>query len=250
MLKKYNLLCQDFFNIAEPIIDKDILEQLKCNYSYEIDSKRKLSQIKDLKMFIRLLEKRDIMSCDNIAPLWYISKKYVHNSNLTSRLEDYENWLKTTPSLCNAYKNETPLTSKSMCLESTNSESTCSSVYSLSQSTRSTKLLNNNTQKEQCHLYNKRKLLQEKVLLQVKDKLGRSWRDIARHLGIRECEIDAVQNKYPYDLKEQSYEILKIYISQSDREEWAINFIHAFEKGRRRDLKELLEKLILQDGNV
>jgi len=44
-------------------------------------------------------------------------------------------------------------------------------------------------------------------MLQVKDRLGRSWRDVARHLGIRECEIDAVQSKYPYDLKEQSCEV-------------------------------------------
>lgn len=45
------------------------------------------------------------------------------------------------------------------------------------------------------------------VLLQIKDRLGRSWRDVARYLGIKECEIDAVQSKHPYDLKEQSYEV-------------------------------------------
>lgn len=45
------------------------------------------------------------------------------------------------------------------------------------------------------------------MLLQLKDRLGRSWRDVARHLDIRECEIDAVQSKYPFDLKEQSYEV-------------------------------------------
>lgn len=45
------------------------------------------------------------------------------------------------------------------------------------------------------------------MLLQLKDRLGRSWRDVARHLDIRECEIDAVQSKYPFNLKEQSYEV-------------------------------------------
>jgi len=50
-----------------------------------------------------------------------------------------------------------------------------------------------------------------KVLLQIKDRLGRSWRDVARRLNIRECEIDAIQSKYPYDLKEQSNEV-KLYI--------------------------------------
>lgn len=44
------------------------------------------------------------------------------------------------------------------------------------------------------------------VLLQLKDRLGRSWRDVARHLNIRECEIDTVENRYP-SLKEQCYQV-------------------------------------------
>lgn len=108
MFEKYTLLCQDFLSIAEPFIDSDILNQLKCNYVHEIDSKRKLSQIKDLKMFMRLLEKRDIMSYSNVEPLWYISKKYIHKPDLESKLQDYESWLKAVSplSLCNIYQSE------------------------------------------------------------------------------------------------------------------------------------------------
>lgn len=97
MLESYSLLRQDFLSIAEPLVDRDALDQLKRNYAFEIDSKRKLSQIKDLGGFIRLLEKRDIMSYRNIEPLWYISKKYIHKPDLESKLEDYESWLKTVP---------------------------------------------------------------------------------------------------------------------------------------------------------
>lgn len=57
------------------------------------------------------------------------------------------------------------------------------------------------------NIYNIYVFLLFEVLLQLKDRLGRSWRDVARHLDIRECEIDAVQSKYPYNLKEQSYEV-------------------------------------------
>jgi len=108
MLEKYSLLRQDFFNIAELYIDDNILNQLKRNYAFEIDSKRKLSQVKDLKMFIRLLEKRNIMSYSDIEPLWYISKKHIHRPDLESKLEDYEHWLKTAPlsSLCDTYQSE------------------------------------------------------------------------------------------------------------------------------------------------
>lgn len=44
------------------------------------------------------------------------------------------------------------------------------------------------------------------MLLQLKDRLGRSWRNVARHLNIRECEIDDVENRYP-SLKEQCYQV-------------------------------------------
>ncbi|XP_018395352.1 PREDICTED: fas-associated death domain protein [Cyphomyrmex costatus] len=258
MFEKYILLCQEFLNIAEPFIDSDILNQLKCNYAHEIDSKRKLSQIKNLKTFIRLLEKRDIMSYSNIKPLWYISKKYIHKSDLESKLQDYDSWLKTLSPLpwCNVYQSGEilipSLTSESIC-----SECACNSMLSQLSIENSSKPFNNNLQtlccnsdqREQYNFYKRRKL-QETVILQIKDRLGRSWRDVARHLGITECEIDAVQSKYPYDLKEQSYEILKIYISQSDIKQWAITLIHALEKGRRRDLKELVEQLIFKNKNI
>lgn len=259
MLDRYSLLRQTFLSIAEPLIDSNILDQLKRNYAHEINSKRKLSQIKDLQMFIRLLEKRDIMSYSNIQPLWYIMKKYIHKPDLQSKLEDYESWLNTVPlsSLCNKYQSdESSILSPTS--ESTGSEYTCNSMCDLPESSieSSTKVFSNNTQTlhfnsecEEQYLYKRRKLLQETVLLQIKDRLGRSWRDVARHLNIRECEIDAIQSKYPYNLKEQSYEILKIYMSQSNTE-WAINLMRALEKGRRRDLKELVEELVLKDKNI
>ncbi|XP_039308716.1 fas-associated death domain protein isoform X3 [Solenopsis invicta] len=195
MLEKYSLLRQDFLNIAEPFIDSNVLDQLKRNYAHEIDSKRKLSQIKDLKTFIRLLEKRNIVSYSNIEPLWYISKTYIHKPDLDNKLQDYENWLKnlTMPLL---------------------------SLYDIYQ--------------------------KDEMIVKIQDRMGRYWRDIARHLGIRECDIDAIQNKYPYDSRDQSREMLLIYTKQSDMEQWAINLIRALEKARRRDLKEIVEELTLK----
>lgn len=38
-------------------------------------------------------------------------------------------------------------------------------------------------------------------------------------------------------------------MSQSNTE-WAINLMRALEKGRRRDLKELVEELVLKDKNI
>lgn len=99
MLEQYHLLRQDFLSIAEPFIDCDILDQLKANYAHKIDSKRKLSNVKDLKTFIRLLEKRDVISYKNIKELQCISKLFIGKSDLESKLLDYENWLQTAPVL-------------------------------------------------------------------------------------------------------------------------------------------------------
>lgn len=199
MLDRYSLLRQTFLSIAEPLIDSNILDQLKRNYAHEINSKRKLSQIKDLQMFIRLLEKRDIMSYSNIQPLWYIMKKYIHKPDLQSKLEDYESWLNTVPlsSLCNKYQSD-----ESECFiinsmlwnwanklylsvtgsilsptsESTGSEYTCNSMCDLPESSieSSTKVFSNNTQTlhfnsecEEQYLYKRRKLLQETGIFKI-----------------------------------------------------------------------------------
>ncbi|XP_070151489.1 fas-associated death domain protein isoform X2 [Polyergus mexicanus] len=233
MLEKYRVLRQEFLKQAVPFIDSKALDELKLNYMHDIDSKRKLSKVTDLQTLIRLLEKRDIVSYDKIEPLQYISKTFVGDPNLETRLHDYENWLRTMPTLhlCNMYQNDEGR-----------------SAESFSQITQTLHCCLE--QEERNNLNERRKLLQQTVLLQLKDRLGRSWRDVARHLDIRECEIDAVQSKYPFDLKEQSYEILRLYISQSDMERWAINLIRALEKGRRKDLKELVEELVLKNKNL
>ncbi|GAB1868055.1 Death domain-containing protein [Camponotus japonicus] len=251
MLEKYNILRQEFLSKAELVIDSGTLDELKLNYMNNIESKRKLSKVTDLQTLIRLLEKRGIVSYDQIEPLRYISKKFVVDPNLESKLQDYENWVKSMPQLylCNMYQSdEVPTSSISESPSSSNlSQSTLEgSAESFSQTTQTLCF----EQEERNNLNDRRKLLQQTVLLQLKDRLGRSWRDVARHLNIRECEIDAIQSKYPFDLKEQSCQILRMYMSQSNSEQWVINLIRALEKGRRKDLKELVEELVLKDKNL
>ncbi|EFN73766.1 hypothetical protein EAG_02551 [Camponotus floridanus] len=247
MLEKYDILRQEFLSKAELFINSGTLDELKLYYKHKIESKRKLSKVTDLQTLIRLLEKRGIVSYDQIEPLRYISKKFVADPNLESKLQDYENFVKNMPQLylCNMYQSdEVPTSSISESPSSSNlSQSTLeSSAESFSHTTQTLCF----EQEERNNLNDRRKLLQQTVLLQLKDRLGRSWRDVARHLNIRECEIDAIQSKYPFDLKEQSYQILRMYISQSNTEQWAINLIRALEKGRRKDLKELVEELVLR----
>lgn len=108
MLEKYNILRQEFLSKAELFIDSGTLDELKFYYMNNIESKRKLSKVTDLQTLIRLLEKRDIVSYDQIEPLRYISKKFVVDPNLESKLQDYENWVKSMPQLylCNMYQSD------------------------------------------------------------------------------------------------------------------------------------------------
>lgn len=96
MFEKYKSFRQDFLSAAESSVDSNTLNQLKCNYAHQIESRRKLSVAKDLRTFIRLLEKRDIISYDNIEQLRFISK-YIGKSELEDKLLEYENWLQTAP---------------------------------------------------------------------------------------------------------------------------------------------------------
>lgn len=99
MLEKYNVLRQEFLSKAELFIDSKLLDELKLYYMRNIDSKRKLSKVADLQTLIRLLEKRNIVSYDQIEPLRYISKRFITDPSLESKLQDYENWVKTMPQL-------------------------------------------------------------------------------------------------------------------------------------------------------
>lgn len=45
------------------------------------------------------------------------------------------------------------------------------------------------------------------VLNRVSDRIGNRWRDMARNLDIREFDIDALDAKYPRDLKEKAYQV-------------------------------------------
>lgn len=173
MYEKYRSLRQDFLGIAESFVDSDVLDQLKHNYAHDIDSKRKLSKVKDLKTLMRLLEKRDIISYDNIEQLWYISKTYIDKPELECKLLEYENWLQTAPPLpaYNMYQSDYTLALLQENIENgavSEQHNAYNSIYDPSRSSipNLTTSLNHNTQgsyypKQEERESNKRQLLQQ-----------------------------------------------------------------------------------------
>lgn len=67
-------------------------------------------------------------------------------------------------------------------------------------------------------------------------EIGKSWRDLARNLSIREGEIDILNHKYPADLKTKVYTILDIF-STREPEQWSTKLAQALSKARRVDLQ-------------
>ncbi|XP_015605872.1 uncharacterized protein LOC107272838 isoform X1 [Cephus cinctus] len=96
--------------------------------------------------------------------------------------------------------------------------------------------------------FNKKEQIQRKVFLRISEELGRFWRDLARHLNIRESEIDAIESQTNLDLKNKAYEALKIFASRSDDDSWKSDLLRALDNSRRKDIREMVEKhLLFQD---
>ncbi|CAL7943329.1 unnamed protein product [Xylocopa violacea] len=243
---EYLSLCEEFLSVAQCHSDESTLSNLKKYYAPCIDSNRKLSQIKDIRALIKVLEKRDALSCDNIEPLLYISNNFLNDCEIQSKLNDYLNYL----------KNIQYLTSYNMYQEPNENKNKESKFLNTTESTSQTNKSNESENKSKIEKHESRVTnfseqeiaLQRMLLSCISERIGRAWRDTVRYLDVPEYQIDAIQSKYALDLKEQSYEALKLFMSQYSNGNWKIKLIHALEKARRRDLKELVEKLILESN--
>ncbi|KAF3429053.1 hypothetical protein E2986_01638 [Frieseomelitta varia] len=241
MEQMYICLREEFLSAAHHHINRNTLNTLKEYYMQYIDSNRKLSQIKDLMTLVKILEKRDILSCYNVTPLLHISS-YFSNESLQSKIKDYNIYVKSIPSFlsCNMYQETNENTNKDKC--------------EISNTTKNSSLQTSNKLEDEFTLQyedQKRNVCTQETIKQIlshlSERIGRSWRDTVRNLGVPECQIDIIEKKYPFELKEQSYQALKLYMTQYSNNNWKINLINALEKARRRDLKELVEKLVLEN---
>ncbi|KZC05032.1 Death domain-containing adapter protein BG4, partial [Dufourea novaeangliae] len=243
---KYNCLLEEFLSTAETFVNDHILNNLKDYYAHCINSNRKLSQIKGLNTLLKVLQKRDTLNFNNVEPLVYIANNYLNDSHVLNKINDYKFYCENTnySKFCNMYQdandhkdnNKKDLSKevKELILQP-KLQGTKSECETLSQKCV-TNVKRHSKQEE---------MLQQMVLLQISERIGRSWRDTVRYLGIPESQIDIIENKHPFDMKAQSYMALKVCVFKYSTGNWKLNLIHALEKARRRDLKELAERLIL-----
>ncbi|XP_015190050.1 PREDICTED: fas-associated death domain protein [Polistes dominula] len=246
---KYKDLIEEFVKISKPCVSFENLEEIKNEYSYDIGSKRKISGIQNLEGLIKVLEKYTILAYDDIKPLYYIEKRYIKKSDLITKLKNYEDWYKLMnyPSYYNMYQND-----NARSLPKNNHHETCDRRVSLNSLPENSGLNSHNLRLQETPkqlsqtLNNKESKLKQIVVLKVSEQLGRSWRDVCRFMNLKEYQIDELENKYPCNLKEQCNKALHICISQNNSE-WKMSLLHALEKGRRKDVKEVVEKILLRN---
>ncbi|XP_066586555.1 fas-associated death domain protein isoform X2 [Prorops nasuta] len=240
----YKQLCKDFLSMGSKFIDDKALTELKHNYAFIIDSKRKLEKVKDLESLLKVLEKRDELNAYEIEPLKLISQRYIKNICLQERIKIYEELIKNKsyPDI-NMYfhsteherSDEARGQQESICNSSTSMASQIINP-TINLQSGGTRTYDSNYQKYQ-------HLLKEEVVLQLSNRLGRSWRDVGRLLKLRECDITSICMKNS-NVQVQSYEALKLGLANYDFDAWKIRLLESLGDARRKDLQEFARDLI------
>lgn len=245
---EYSSLRTRYLCLVEGRIDDTILSNLKTNYSHVIKSNRMLDYIRNLGDLIRVLEKRDFLRFDRIKPLYDIQEQFVKDDNINEILRQYSAKLKTLPQpeLINMYnkpnvlsEQETTASNHSRSTENTSRLHSYLPATTVSNPQYPTVCPTRDTSVTDLKL-------QMEIISKLSERLGRSWRDVARHLGITESMIESIQAKHSLDLKEQSFDALRICIGNNGNS-WKINLLRALERARRKDLKELVEEMLFRN---
>ncbi|XP_041976676.1 uncharacterized protein LOC121731344 [Aricia agestis] len=214
---QYNKLKQQIvLRVGKSDGHSHILKVLKDFYSEDIDSKRRYEQIDTLGKLLRVLEIRDVLSEDNVAPLKEICRRLSDNE-LLFLINEYEN----------SYKQK---------------------LYTSHNAVQSQPAFEKEpAEKPVRHLHES---LSPRKLKRLEDTLvqeiGTFWRDLARNLKIRECDIDNIDSNYTSS-EEKAREVLELYKTIWDPQKWFYVLCNALEKSRRKDLCKSLQKIIVMD---
>ncbi|XP_043274098.1 uncharacterized protein Fadd [Venturia canescens] len=257
----YTVLKGKFLRTSKPYIENrpDALDDLKSYYSSVINSARTSDYINNLESLLGILEKRNELSYENIKPLIHIEARYVRSPELGTLLRNYEENMHDYPvvPLFNVYDLYSEQSYESQQGYTSGVQSNAQSaggsslqdpmtIYSTTLSSfhltipapvQITSLPNSNNEDSRIATI---------VFLEVSDKLGRHWRDVARFLGVTEHDIDDIDYQPQLPLKEKALKAFTKFQSKSDPLEWKPRLQRALEKARRRDLMEMVEKLLSQ----
>lgn len=218
----------------------EILNKIKLHFKDKINSKRTFERINTFEELFNVLKKRNEI-CFNKTDAYKITLNVIDDkasfkeSEISNLRNEFVNLSKTTDTNELHCGPSTQLLSKEQqnVLQEPhiNIGTKKYEAYSL-----------NNIHWDCKSEFSKRKEFEKSVMLQVSERIGSKWRNLARYLDITETIIDQIEIKYNLDLKEKAYQILKMSQSELDFHNWKVKLTHALEKVRRKDLRDWIEE--------
>lgn len=189
-----------------------MLDTLKVLFKNKIDSPRRFELITTITQLINVLEIRDVLSEENVVVLKDIARQLPNRVELLSKINLYEEYcsgLKDNIENCGVLEQNTTCSTKPITLHSTTSI---------------------------------RKL--NRIKDTIINEIGSFWRDLARNLCIRECDIVDIEF-LGNTTAERAELILDKYSEISDPEKWFVDLCLALEKARRKDLARSIQKIMI-----
>lgn len=167
----------EYENLKKEIIkelpDTFDLEKVKLYFASEINSRRSLSKVKSLDDVFVLLERRDIIHCDEVTALHYLGEK-LKNAKIIDLVKGYEKlYLELEPCLCGGYYPFEPVVPNGQVINS-----------------------------ETC--------LQQ-AITNIAENIGQKWHTLISELNLPLCYVDEIREKYPSDFSQQALAALLMW---------------------------------------
>ncbi|CAH1117464.1 unnamed protein product [Phaedon cochleariae] len=202
------------------------LVQIKYKFHREIDSNRLYDRITTLPYLIRILEKRDVLNIACIDAFRLIAKM-LNNKRVDALIEGYgkaKQHVIAPPPAAVHRPVLGPIPSENL----------------------------NNMRVSAHHMENNPviPLLDSDPLVRVKDlicsDIGKKWKDLARAIGVREGEIDLLEERYPR-ISDRVQEVLRFHEQKNGNSKWKL--CNALDIARRKDLRMEIQE-IFEEHNM
>lgn len=206
--------------IKKTELTTDDIEELKIYFENDIGSKRRIESIKTLEDLLDVLERRDVVSEENIQVFKDIGEA-LNDENIIRQISEYPSLESSDNDLENVYA-------------SARVRDSLIPIVPVPRNVQENILPNNNP-------IDVRKFSgpnRERIYKLIASEIGRKWREFGRGIGIREGEMDEVESTFPRDFKSRVMRMLTIF-EEDEREDprrVVLRICDALEKCRRKDL--------------
>ncbi|KAJ8732016.1 hypothetical protein PYW08_014746 [Mythimna loreyi] len=194
------------FSVGTNERHSEILSSMKEFFRDTINSVRRFEQITTIRQLLKVLELRDLLSEDNVECLKSIALMLPNSHDVMQKITQYESYHSPRE-----YGNYYTSPTQSQRRAPEDSFMTSSPLGSMSKRKR------------------------QRILDTIIQEIGSFWRDFARNLKIRECDIDDIdfQNK---TLASKATKLMEKYDTVADPQRWFFVVCDALERSRRKDL--------------